>query len=97
MLTRDGHGSGLDRLIDEPHTVGLRAGERKKQVAPFHGAAVHGEAGNRNGFRPRIDCYVIAEQFAKSHRFPASATPLTAPEQNILYAALTDSLWMSQE
>ncbi len=66
--------AGGNRSIDEARAIGLVACEREEQVAGLHRAAVHGEAGDRNCFRLRIDHGVIAEQVAKFHQYELAAT-----------------------
>ena len=73
LLSGHRNRTGSDRTLDEPCAVGLRTGEREKKIARLHGAAVHGEARDRDLAGPRIHSGVVAEKLAKFHGLPVPA------------------------
>ncbi len=69
LLTDDGGGAGGDRLVDELRTIRFGTGEREKQIAALHLAAVGGQSRNDDLIRTGNGRGIVAQEIAKLHSF----------------------------
>src|SRR5215212_4969697 len=70
MFAHYGNRAGRNGLIDETTAIGLAACEGEEHFARPDCTAIDGETRHLGCFCPRVDCGLIAEQFAKSHDLP---------------------------